>query len=224
MASTAQIVEDILVEIGKRGTAVRRKVETAVNDTVVDMLQQNDGRFRGLAKTQTINVLADTVEYKLNADFNTAKDTFAEYDSDDEFVARVFVLTKSEIHNRLAEGAPVHRLMSYIEFYESHTNGRGNYLILSQDPTTTHIYKFDYYREPTPEDTDIIRKTAILKHGIRGRLPDYYEQAEYESAIYLRMLQGFRESAERFVTDMIITPPARIGANNDLSHKVGSGG
>ena len=224
MASTAQITEDLLIEIGRRGTAVTREVESAVRDTVVDLLEQAEGRFRGLEKTQTISIVSGTKEYKLNADFGTTKDSFAEYNSDGDFAGKVYIFTKSEVQNRLSESAPTSRRMGYIQFYESHASGRGSYLILSVEPTESVTFEFDYYRNPTPDDTDIIRNTSILKHGARGRLSKYFDDAEYNMGIFLRMRSGFRETPERVVTDMIITPSARTGTHNKLLHKAGAGG
>lgn len=223
MASRAFIVDGLLRETGKTSPAVRADIDRKVGEITLELLSQNDGRFKGLEKTQVISVVADTQQYKLNADFFTAKKSFHEVDSDGNFVAKLSIVSKSELFNRKTEDAYAGIKLGYIEFLTSGPSGRGYYMHLGADPTDTATYHFDYYREPTTADTDIIRKIVILQHGVRASLPQYFENAEYEAGIYVRRLQGFKESPDINVTDAMITPNPRIAKHNQRMHKIGQG-
>lgn len=223
MATTSQIVDELMTEANKTTTAVRKQIEQAVGDIVLELLQQNDGRFRGLEKTQSITVTSGVKQYKLNSDFNTAKRTFHEVNSDGDFVAKCECLSKAEIFSRKAEGGHLTYRFGYIEFEASHSSGRGYYLTLAEEPTGTAYFEFEYYREPTREDADIIRKPSIVKHGVRGRMPRLFDTAEADLGIYLRRIQGFKESPERFVTALIVTPPPRVAKRNRFFHDIGRG-
>ena len=229
MASRDAITEDLLIESGRQGTAARRKIDQKVGDVTLELLQQNEGRFRALEKTQTISVVVSTTlagrQYKLDSKFNTAKDTMYEQDLvTGDFKNKITILTEAEVFERLSNAGPTSSLMGYIKYLTSHSSGRGQYLVLSQNPTETKSYIFQYYRAPTPDDTDVIRKTSIIKHGVRGSLPEYFEDSDLELKIYFSMLGGFRESPERFVTDLIMTPPPRIALHNQKMHDISQGG
>ena len=224
MSSRATITDELLVESGRQGTATRRKIDQKVGGITLELLQQGDGRFRGLSKSQTISVLADTTQYKLDSSFNTAKKTMFEQNTDGTFKNKVSILAKAEVFERKSNDGPTSALMGYIELLTSHADGRGYYLTLSEKPTAATTYNFEYYREPTANDSDVIRKPEIIKHGVRGNLPEYFENSDIQLRIYLQRMEGFRESPERFVTDFIMTPAPRIGQHNKSMHDISQGG
>lgn len=223
MATTATILEELIAEIGKDSPLIRQKIESKIGDVVLEILSQNEGRFKALEKTQSISVLVDVTRYKLNSDFNTAKDTFYEVDSLGEFVARCHIVSKSDAFSRLADEGVVGPRICYVEF-DSATATRGWYLVLTQKPKTAVTYKFDYFRTPATSDTDVIKKHAAIKHGVRGMSPEHFSNSQAEITIYVRMLSGIKESPDKWVTDAQVLPPARFVAHNQFMHKIGGGG
>ncbi len=223
MASRAFIVDGLMREAGKTSPKVRGLIDLKVGEITLELLSQNSGRFRGLEKTQAISVVANTQQYLLNADFFTAKKSFHQVDGDGNFMARLSIVSKTELFDRKSAKAYSGIALAYIEFLEYGPNGRGFYLHLGTDPTGTATYHLDYYREPTTADTDLIRKVTILQHGVRASLPQYFVNAEYEAAIYIRRLQGFKESPDTHITDAVVTPNPRIAKHNQRMHDIGQG-
>jgi hypothetical protein len=228
MASNAQITASLMEELGKTAPALRRKISSRVGDVTLELLQQNEGRFSSLVRTQTISVTAGTKEYRIRSDYNTARKTMYEVDVNNDYVARVRIVSKAEMFNRYAEDAHTDENMAYIQFFERGPNddstaNRGYYLVLGEEPVADVSYLFEYYRTPTTSDTDIIRKESIIKHGVRAAMPREFESAQMEATVYLRMLRGFREKPERFVTDTIMTPSKRIGDHNKRMYGISRG-
>lgn len=224
MASNAAIVEELMRECGKTSDAVRNRISQKVGEVVTEILQQNEGRFKGLFKSETITVTATERYYRLPSDFHSPSDTFHEVDSDGDFVSRVTLSTKSEIFGRKEEGITAGEKMAYVEFLESHgTTGRGWYLVLADAPTESKSYVFDYYREATANDADIIRKSVAIKHGTRGQMPDLFPGWQAEQAIYLSMLNGIMERPDKYTSGLIIKPGKRTRNLNRKMHDIGQG-
>lgn len=224
MASTAAIVQEVLTEFGRTDQVTAARVEQKVNDIVVDLLSQNEGRFKALEKTQTISILKDVTEYRLNVDFNTAKETFYEVDSDGEYKNDCVLTQKSEINRRKKESEEVNSRICYIKHYESHPSGRGVYLVLAEKPTEDTTYEFDYYRQPRAEDIDIIKKPSTIKMGVRSGFPDLNPKADYELAIYERRKSGFREKFIKYTPKMSVKPPRKAARFNRFMERIGQGG
>lgn len=225
MASKAHLVGLLLKESGKDSPTVQKEIEQKVGEITVELLQQNDGRFKGLLREQTITVAVGTSAYLLNPDFHTAMKTAHEVNSAGKVVRKLTVISRAEYISRLDEGAYAGELMAYIDFLEDGPQERGYYLIFGDTPTATAIYKFPYYREPTENDADVIRKFNIVKRGVRGSLPHLFPTtALLDAEIYLRHLEGFKERAEKFRTTAgIIVPAPRVGAFNRRMNDIGQG-
>lgn len=226
MATKSKITSDILAEIGKDSPVLRRKVETLVGDITVDLLNQNYGRFSRLEKTIDITLLSGDKYYKLPNDFNTVKKTFFQVDSMGEFIARCEIQAEVEVFANIADGEYTGIRLAYIkELDRDHADdGAGTYLIIASEPTETIYYRFTYYRMPTENDTDLIRSEKIIKTGVRAELPEYYEKAEYYSAIYEeKMKPNFKEGKSRRKTVNIIRPSRRIAAMNKRMYNIGQG-
>lgn len=223
MASTAVIVNEIMAEFGKSDSHTAARIEQKVGDIVIDLLSQNKGRFKGLEKTQTISILEDEREYRLSPDFNTAKQTFYEVDDDGNFKNECMVVTKGDVHRRSSEGELINSRMGYIKFFDTHTSGRGIYLVLATDPGEATIYEFDYYRKPTRKDTDLIRTPETIKLGTRGSFPALNQKAEYDLAVYERRKQGFKESPEKYKPKMSIKPTRKTSRFNRSMRNIGKG-
>jgi len=216
MSSKATIVQRLMDEFGKDSQAARQQIEQAVGEITVDLLSQNQGRFLGLEKTLSITINNTDTEYRLPADFNTAKKTFYEVNSDGDYIAECMCLSKSEVQNRMSEGAYSGYRLAYIRRNILGASGRGDYLVIADAPDETKYFEFDYYREPTENDTDVIRNDHIVMTGARGLLPQFVDmdRAAYQTGIYSRMRDGFREHPEKRKTKRIMLPSKRIGNHN----------
>lgn len=224
MATRAVVVEELLRESGKTTEAVRRRIDDKVAAITVEILQQNEGKFKGLLKSFEFTTEVGERFYRLPPDFYSASDTFHEVDpTTREFVGRLTITTKAEIFDRKAEDVYAGDRMAFVEFLEDHADGRGWYLVLADDPEDARDYVLDYYRAATSSDTDIIRKVEILKRGVRGELPDLYVTAMEDKAVYLRMLSGVIERSNRFVPAMVIKPNKRVREHNRRMRRYGQG-
>lgn len=223
MASISRIVQDMMLEAGKSSADVRRLIEAKAGEVAVSLLSQNDGRFRHLEKTQTISVLEDVRTYKLNGDFNTARETFVEVNSDGEYVAECACVSKNEVYKRLQEGAYAGGRIGYIKEDKTGSSGPGKYLVLAGDPAEDTTYEFDYYRKPTEADIDAITNEEIVKNGIRAGMPQYFDRPDYYAIIYERQKSGFREHPEKTVKHIRIRPAARLRAFNRRQYNYGKG-
>lgn len=224
MASRALITDSLVAESGKVAPNVRKRIEEKVGEITVELLQQSEGRFKGLLREQAFTTVIDVVEYILNSDFNTAQGTYHEVDSNGVFKRQLTIVSKSEMFHRRTEKAYASVRLSYIDFLEAGVSGRGYYLVLGDKPTEAAFFRIPYFREATENDTDVIRKVAIVKRGVRGSLPSLFpNEAQIDAEIYLRHLQGFREKREKFNTTTIMTPSSRTGNFNRRMHKYGQG-
>ncbi len=224
MASTDVIVEELMREFGKSSSNIRMRIEEKVGDIVVDLLTQNDGRFKSLEKTQTISIVVGTKEYRLPVDFNTAKKTFYEVNSDGNIIEECSIVPKANIHRRKMEGRYAGYRIGRIQHFDSHEDGRGMYLVLADESPENTTFEFDYYRMPTKTDTDLIRSPDIIKTGVRKSFPEYNINANYDLEIYLRMKSGFKENPEKFNTTITINPSRRAGSHNRSMRDIGNGG
>lgn len=223
MASKAVVVDDLARELDVTTPTALDEIEQTVGDITLDLLSQNDGQFKGLQVYTDIVVTVGNTAYLLPADFNTALETFYEMNSDGEYVGEVDVISKEEMFRRKSDNAYAGRKLSYIEFRYNGSSGRGWYLVLGAEPSETATYRFDYYRQATSDDTDIIRNVEILKTGCRGKLTKYNQNAQQDRVIYLRMREGFRENPQKTVTKSIMTPSRPTGLHNRLMNKIGRG-
>lgn len=224
MASRALLTDSLVAETGKVAPSIRKRIERKVGEITMELLQQNEGRFKGLLREQAFTTVIDVVGYILNSDFNTAQGTYHEVDSDGVFKRQLTVVSKNEMFHRRTELAYASIRLAYIDFLEAGIDGRGYYLILGDKPKEAAFYRFPYYREATENDTDVIRKVAIVKRGVRGSLPDLFPaESQLDAEIYLRHMQGFKERREKFNTTTIMTPSSRTGEYNRRMHKLGQG-
>ena len=229
MASKAQIVDELMLRIGKSGAKVRQTLETHVGDVTVDLLNQEEGRFKALKRQTTITISTSYDHYKLPTDYGTASKTFVQVDVDDDFVRRLVIESQEAVYSRMEhdEYSGVH--VGWVDYLTTGSAARGYtgpgwYLRLPTEPDDTGYYKFFYYRAPTPEDTNLIRNTSIVKMGVMGRLPlNWNPNAPNDSATYGRMKSGFKESVQRHQPNIKIHPNARTRRHNAQMHVIGKG-
>lgn len=223
MASRAKTVNDLMVDFGKTSPDARAKIDKKVGEITVDLLSQNEGRFKALEKTVSISILTSTREYRLPADFNTAKRTFFEVDDDGNFIAECSVLTKSEIHRRYNDGRYAGYRLCFIKHITDNTAGPGLYLVLAADAPGAKTWEFDYYREPAETDAEVIRNTKILKQGVKADLIEFNLRAADDMVIYLRMREGFKEDVEKYLTKTRVIPPRNVIILNTLMNVIADG-
>ena len=223
MADRSLIVTEIMEEIGKSSPQVRTEVDRIVGEVTLDILQQNDSRFRKLRKTYPLTVNTTDKEYKLPADFKTATKFFIQVDSAGEYVGQVEIVTESEFWRRKGDSQYGGNYYAKIEVLVSHASGAGEYLVFNALHEDTSYYEFPYYRKPTEHDTDIIENSTIIKEGVRGMLSKYIPTSTAHLTTYTRMKSGVRESPTERATGMAMMPSKVTRNLNRLLHKIGRG-
>ena len=225
MASRQVVVFEMKQEFGKDTPAALALIDQRVGDVTVDLLSQNEGRFRGLSMSATLTFSSGETSQKLPGDFNAIKETFSQVDSEGKFIAECMVLAKSAVHRRLVENRYAGFRLAYINRNVDPTGVPGHYLVLAAPPDEETYYEVDYYRIPTGNDTDIITNVDIVKEGVRSKSPDFVgaQMATYHNEVYLRMRQGFREEPEKVVTNIVTEPPRRVARHNQRMHRIGGG-
>lgn len=227
MASTSQIVNDLMDEIGKDSPDIAHALELTVGEVVVELLGQNEGRFSSLSKTETLSILTTQTRYILPADFNTAKVTSTEVDTDGTLKGIIYIMPKAEIQERLVRGGAAHARFCYVEFSEDGYNGdgRGYYLTLAKEVTENTTYEFEYYRKPVTTDVDLIRNPGSIKRGVRANSPKYFpENNDVNMAIYENVKKGFSDKPQRYATSILVTPSPQTSRRNVRMHRIGRGG
>lgn len=221
MASKAKIVADLMGEVGKTAQAVRDRLDRFTGEVTIDILNQNDGRFRRLAKTYTITLNTSDVAYRLPADFKTPKQTFIQVDSDGDFLEERAIVSEAEFYRRKGDADYSGTGYGFIETRQSPTPGE--YLVLDSTPTAVGYLKLFYYRRPTENDTEIIENEAAIKEGVRARDRGLWPDAIYHLQIYENMKKGIKESAGTRTTGMVLKPNPMQVRINRLMHRIGKG-
>lgn len=224
-----QVVAAMLSEFGKSGVKTAEKISMWVGDITIDLLSRNDGRFSGLHKTKDITIVTTDDHYKLPTDYNTADKNFYEFDSTGAFIRKLAIISKADWLDRKSQAKYAASRVAYIEKLQSYTNaagaklGRGYYLILGAKPDTTGFYSFPYYRRPIEDDTDLIRNHEIVKVGVRGKAVEFNPNHARDKGEYGNRRAGFRERANKHITQMITRPSHKIQRLNRKMGKIGSG-
>lgn len=223
MSSKYQIVQELADEWGKASPEALKRIEDKVGEITVDLLSQNDCRFAGLRENQTITVTAGTTVYKLAYDFATLIKQVTVVDSDGAYLDKFEVVDEPEFNQRMSLGGYGTTRFGYIKFMKDGTDGPGWYLVLGGDWEETGYISLPYYREPTPEDTELIHNTKILKSGVRAEFPDLNPKAQQDLVMYERGKSVFRESPDTTTTSMKLRPSERSQRLNRLKWKIGGG-
>lgn len=224
MADTAQLVNELAREFGRADQKAKTQIESWIGEIVVDLLGQDEGRFKSLEKTETIVINTTDTEYILPADFNTAKKTFSEVDDDGNWIGDCAVVAKKRIHRQLKTGKYAGYRLGYIKQAATVGGTPGYYFVIQAPPTVAAIFDFDYYRMATALDADLIRNPRIIKMGVRGQAIEYNPKADYHEAIYISMKKGFRDAPERFLTRLELLPSRRVARRNRNMRRYGGGG
>jgi len=224
VASTDQIVEDLMLESGKSGHTARQRIELIVGEVILEVLGRNDGRFEGLRETIGYSVLKDVKHYKLPGNFNTPSKSFLQVNSDDEFIAECYIVQKMDVIRNLADSGYVGPRQAYIERLKAGPGGPGLYLVFGDELTETAYYQMDYYRKATTSDGDVVRKDGIVKDGARGKLPVYWPLPNDFAGMYAGQLRGFKESPRRMATTISFSPSRQTKRLNRKQHHIGGGG
>lgn len=226
MASTVEIVDELMTEFGKTSDKVRMELEQYVGDVTKDLLSKGQGRFAELKKPVIITLDTTNLTYKLPVDYNTISKTAYELDDDGNPTGVKIEITSEEgAMQRRYAGEYAGRRIFHIEMLDGGRSGRGWYLVLGDEALEVVRYKLFYYRKATERDTDLIRKEEHVKVGVRYR---YYSARNDPQAVslqteYSRRLSGFREDPQRHKPRIGITINPRARRNCELSHDIGEG-
>lgn len=229
MASKAQLVDGIMLDIGKSSSKIRQMVEQHVGDVTLELLSRQAGRFKCLEETETITLNTSYDHYKLPSIYGTASKTFVQVDENDDYVRTLTIESQAAVYERMRKGEYAGVWIGWIKHLDTGPTargytGRGWYLRLPTEPDDTGFYKFFYYRTPTKEDTDLIRNESIVKRGALGRLPrSLNAETDRDAAIYENMKRGFKEDITRHQPQVKIHPNERTRRHNAMMHKIGKG-
>lgn len=221
MASQGLIVEEMMAEFGKSSSAVRHRVTMAVAEITIDILNQNESRFRKLEKELTITLVIGTEAYRLPTDLRTIRPIFIQLDTEGGFAAEWEIVSTPEFYRRKGDAEYGGRNYAHIETRQSPIPGE--YLVFDAEPTATGSCKVFYYRRPLGGDTDIIENVAAIKEGVRTRFPRFVDNAETHIIIYERMKSGIAESPETRTTGMVLKPSHQQQRLNRLMWRIGKG-
>lgn len=226
MAAGSEIVADLMEEIGKMSPDVETSLMEAVGDVTVDLLSQNEGRFEGLRRRQTITIDSSKTQYKLNSDCNRVKSPCLRYNSSGEPAGRIDIVNEEEYYYRL-ENATQYPTNSFakVERLEAGNDGPGYYLIFKDELTDVGTIQLFYYRYAKETDTDIIRNPEIVKTGVRSKRPQYWPATSREEMIiYFKMRSAFKENPQAKTTRDRVLLSARRRKHNLRMHRYGRGG
>ena len=223
MASKFQIVHELADEWGKASPDVLARIETKVGEITIDLLSQNDCRFAGLRDSETITVSAGTMAYKLPYNFATLIKEVITVDADGDFLNEFEVVDENEFIRRKTEGGYATTKYGMIEYRKTGTSGPGWYFLLAADWEDTGYIKVPFYREPTEDDTELIRNVTILKAGVRAQFPEFNPKSQNDLVMYEKGKSGFRENPETITTKMAIRPSPQAQRLNKLQWKIGDG-
>lgn len=225
MASTLELIQALAQEFGKQSPEVLRDIEQKIGEITIDILSQNDCRFAGLRKSQTVTVTAGTTSYKINADFASLGRYPTIVDSNGDFVDKFTIVDEGEFVARADQGGYATKRFGRIEARDQGASGPGFYLELAEDWGETGYIKIPYYRKPTATDTELINNLACVKNGVRQFFGQFIgsEKADIAARVYLGQRSGIKESAARTTTGLFVKPPIRTQKHNLLMHKVGRG-
>lgn len=222
MASRAEITADLLEEFGKSSDAARAKIDRWVGDITVDLLSQNEGRFKGLKIDYHITVSTSEKAYKLPANYNSAIKDFVQLDSNGDFVDKLMIVSETTLWERRNQGYYAGAKLAYIAYLPDGDDGPGWYLILGDEPGAAGTYRFSYYRKPTANDTNVIINTNIIKEGVRSKAAEYYPNWSVSAGTYARMRQGFKEHPERHGVAPKVYPNLKTRQHNDMMYRIGN--
>lgn len=221
MAARSHIVEEMLTEFGVMSDAVRQRIDSAIGDITIDILCQNNSRFRKLSKTDTITIGTTTNAYKLPVDFKTAKKQCMFVDSDGDFIKKLEIVTEAEFYNRKSNPDYTGNWYAYTETRQ--IDSPGEYLVLNATPIETGYIKVFYYRHPNANDTDLIDNPSLIKAGVRTMFPEYVQEHQSSFFIYENMKQNVLENPSQRSTNMSIKPTKRQQNRNRLNYRIGKG-
>lgn len=222
MATIELIVQDLMTEFGKVGVDARTRLERFTGEVVLNILNQNNSRFRRLQKRDTITFNKDDIQKKLPADFKTHRGELVEVDSDNLFVAEFDILDDTEFFTRKADTSRPSSTYFRIETLKTAGLTPGEYLIANAKIDETRFFQVPYFRTPDENDADMIDDEGIIKDGVRAR-----ELSGDESIKHLRIYEGSKKGliehpGER-ATAMILRPNKRQQILNRIMFKIGRG-
>lgn len=218
MASNAQLTAELMDEFDSVDPQVRQKVENHVGGATVDILLQNDSRFRRLKKYSTITLTETYDNYRLPSDFRSIAGRAIMVDANGLLIKRFEVVSSNLFFDRKTDPQYGGDDYAYIENRPDGRSGPGDYLVLNEAPDDTAYLKVFYYRKPTEQDTDIIEHTEAIKEYVRSQiLPD----GPKHLVTYERMKSGIIETASEITTGLLLRPSKQQMEHNRRMREYG---
>lgn len=221
--TTEDATDRLLAEVGKGAPEIRLAIEQAVGEVTISVLSQNGGRHHRLESTQSIALASAVDRSRLNGDMNTAKETFIEVNSSDEFVREIDIVTEQEHYTRKGNTQYTGQYWCYIVTDSSGSSGAGEYIIFPFKRTKTTYYKFFYYRRPTEGDTDAIVNIAAVLEGVRARKRDLWPEAVDALQVFEREKRSEVSTGRRRGAQMYLGPNKQQRHYNRINHNIGRG-
>jgi hypothetical protein len=223
MALNAVITTELMDEFKSSSNDVRVKVERFIGEAVVNILNQNESRFRRLEKSTTLTFVAGDDVEKLPADFRSIKKPLIEVESDGTLIATVEIVTDAEFLKRKQDLDYGGAIYARIETRQMPV--AAEYLILNVEPTETRYFKLEYYRVPQASDADMINDAGVIKDGVRNRFPEFVGANEANGYLirYERGKIGLIENPSQRATGMALRPSRRTQRYNRNMFRYGRG-
>lgn len=223
MPTISWYTTEMMDEFKSSATDVRARIERAAREVVLDILLQNDSRFRRLEKKTTLTFVANDDAEKLPADFRTMKRPFIEVDSAGKHIAEIDIVTDSEFWRRKGDENYVGVPYAMVETRQ--TPVAAEYLVLSALPAETRYFAFGYYRKPTGDDADMVENEGLVKNGIRSRFREFMGMDG--AGVALQIYEGTKKNAiehpgER-ATGLSLRPNKQQQRLNRRMHSYGRG-
>lgn len=224
MATNQVLATELMDEFKSSSNDVRVKVERAIGEVVVNILNQNDSRFRRLEKSTTLTFVVGDDAEKLPADFRSIKKPLIEVESDGDLIATVEIVTDAEFLKRKQD--PDYGGAIYARIETRQTPTPAEYLILNVEPTETRYFKLEYYRIPLGSDADVVKDPGIIKDGVRNRFPEFVGANEAGGYLirYERGKVNLIENPAERATGMALRPNRRTQRFNRSMFRYGRGG
>jgi hypothetical protein len=218
--TTQQAVMELAQEFDVTDPGVISEIQSHVQDVTVQILSQNDGRFSVLESDEVLTITANTEDFLLPPEFNTAQDNNYIVDANSAYIADFNLVTKKEHFRRLREGTYETSRHGFIIAKDSPTPGL--YLRLGTVWTEDGYIQLFYYRKATGWDTDLIKEPSLVKDGVRERMPNHCPSFQYAGQRYQRSLPKYREGTETRVGQITLRPGYRTRRLNRLMHEAGA--
>lgn len=223
MASTEAIQKDLVIELGLRDPSDKATVKRLIQEAVLDILGQRNGRFLELKRTQIITYVADTLNYELNDNFGSPY-LLSEIEATTQIPNKKWALPNLfEVMERKDLGKSLGRI-AYVDNYFNGTSYTDKFvLIIVGGSAAGTVFRFDYFRKPEENDAPLVQNETIIKKYVRSHFPEQNRMAERDAVMYERLKASYRDRGLAFVRDWVVKPSKKIQRHNQFMDNIGDG-